>query len=97
VVAVIAAGEQWANAGVREAEEDLLGAGAVLGAAGGAPSPEARAACGRFGAWDGDLASTPSGQELLGWGFGDDVAMAAEIDVSTTVPVLRDHAFVPVE
>jgi 2-phosphosulfolactate phosphatase len=97
VVAVIAAGEQWADAGVRPATEDLLGAGAVLAAAGGLPSPEARAAIDAFIAWDGDLAATESGQELLGWGFGDDVAMAAEVDASTTVPVLRGHEFRPLE
>ncbi|HUR77913.1 MAG TPA: 2-phosphosulfolactate phosphatase [Acidimicrobiales bacterium] len=97
VVVVIAAGEQWANPGVRRAEEDLLGAGAVLAAAGGAPSPDAAAACDRFASWDGDLLSTESGQELLGWGYDDDVAMAAELDVCTTVPVLRGHSFTAVE
>ncbi|MEY2436929.1 MAG: 2-phosphosulfolactate phosphatase [Acidimicrobiaceae bacterium] len=94
VVAVIAAGEQCRRGGVRRASEDLFGAGAVIAAAGGEPSAEARAARDGCTAWDGDLTATESGRELLGWGWDDDVAIAAAVDASTTVPILRADAFI---
>jgi 2-phosphosulfolactate phosphatase len=34
-----------------------------------------------------------SGRELIEQGFAEDVAIAAELDSSTAVPVLRDGAF----
>ena len=78
------------------AVEDLVGAGAVLHALAGRPSPEARAAVAAFLAAD-DLAATladcASGRELAARGPAADLPLAAEHDVSQTVPVLRDGAF----
>jgi 2-phosphosulfolactate phosphatase len=95
-VAVAAAGERWPDGTLRPAVEDLLGAGAVLHALGGRPSPEARAAVAAFrGATDlrATLVGCVSGRELAARGLGDDLGLAAEHDVSRVVPVLRDGAF----
>ena len=101
-VAVLAAGERWPEGQLRVAVEDLVGAGAVV--AGlirhgiGNPSPEARAAAAAFAAMaddlDGALVDCVSGRELIARGLALDVTLAAEADVSTTVPILRDGAFV---
>jgi 2-phosphosulfolactate phosphatase len=100
-VAVIAAGERWPDGSLRPAFEDLLGAGAVIAALTDAGcssvSPEAVVArvCVHTAA-DIPVAVTDcaSGRELLAYGFAEDVAIATEIDASTTVPVLTDEAFV---
>src|SRR6478735_9321793 len=101
-VAVIAAGERWPDGSLRPAVEDLWGAGAVvaalvdLGVTG--LSPEARVAEHAFRAvapqLAGELDACASGQELIGMGFAGDVAVAAELDRSDVVPVLRGDAFV---
>ena len=100
---VVAAGERWAaDDSLRPALEDLLGAGAVisaLGAAGvGGWSPEASAAAYTFEAVQGSvsdvLRACSSGQELIGRGFGEDVDIAAELDTSPHVPMLRGDVFV---
>ena len=97
-IAVVAAGEQgsWAV-------EDLLGAGAILHAAETAgsfgrfdASPEARAAIGAFRAADDlewSLRSSTSGRELIARGWGDDVAVAAALNVDDVVPALADGAY----
>ncbi len=106
-VAVIAAGERWhgATGPLRPAVEDLIGAGAVLAAldpaaAVSAPrcSPEALAARAAFAAarprlFD-VLLDTASGRELVGRGWGDDVATAAALDVTDRFAVLRGEEFV---
>jgi 2-phosphosulfolactate phosphatase len=101
-VVVVAAGERWdADDSLRPALEDLLGAGAVISALAAAGvddgSPEAAAAAYTFEAFQGSLhdalRACSSGQELIGRGFGDDVDVAAELDTSPHVPVLRDDAF----
>jgi 2-phosphosulfolactate phosphatase len=106
-VAVIAAGEHWPDGALRPAVEDLLGAGAVLAAAvrhGAGPlSPEAAAALAAFaGAGPAGtpaaclgaaLAACASGRELRAAGFADDVAIAAELDSASIVPVLAGGAF----
>ncbi len=96
-VVVVACGERWPDGSLRPALEDLLGAGAVLAGIGGRQSPEAAAA---VAAWrDAQdhlgraLLECSSGQELSGKGRSDDVGYAAQPDVSTIVPVLRDGAF----
>jgi 2-phosphosulfolactate phosphatase len=77
------------------AVEDLLGAGAVLHALAGRPSPEARAAVAAFRQHDlpGDLLDCASGRELAALGRVAEVRLAAQHDVSQVVPVLRDGAF----
>jgi 2-phosphosulfolactate phosphatase len=102
-VAVVAAGERWPDESLRPAVEDLWGAGAVvaglveLGV--GGLSPEARAAEQAFravaSALSEELHTCASGRELVDLGFPTDVAVAAEIDASDVVPVLRGDAFVP--
>jgi len=102
VVSVIAAGEKWPGGELRPAIEDLWGAGAVLSALsatgwGTDSSPEALAA---MTAWQGvaetlpqSLAACASGRELRASGYPEDVAIAAEVDRSTAVPVLDDRVF----
>ena len=101
VVAVIAAGEAG-----RPTVDDLLGAGAVLAALDPAASvsapgcsPEAAAARAAFVAARPRLAEalagcTP-GRELRARGQADDLDDAADLDVTTAVPVLRGGVFVP--
>jgi 2-phosphosulfolactate phosphatase len=96
-VGVVAAGERRGDGGLRPAVEDLLGAGAVLAALGGRPSPEARAAVAAFADaaphLPAVLAACASGRELAARGQAADLPLAAEHDVSRVVPVLRDGAF----
>ena len=100
-VAVVAAGERWASAGLRPAVEDLWGAGLVvdklarLGWA--ARSPEASAA---RAAWlaiadrvPEALLACASGRELVDKGYRADVEIAAEVDTSQSVPLLRGLTF----
>ncbi|MDT7581390.1 MAG: 2-phosphosulfolactate phosphatase [Pseudonocardiales bacterium] len=102
-VAVVCAGERWPDGSLRPAVEDLWGAGALveLLAGGGWPdvAPEAIAAAAAFGALDGavgdGLRACASGRELIDAGHPDDVEIAAELDRSASVPVLRDGMFGP--
>jgi 2-phosphosulfolactate phosphatase len=95
VVGVIAAGERWPDGGLRPAIEDLLGAGLIIAALAGEPSPEARAAIAAAEAVTLDeLRSCASARELIERGFVEDVELALERDVSTAVPLLRDGGFV---
>lgn len=100
VVTVIAAGERWDDGeSLRPSVEDLLGAGAILSALdAAAPSPEARAATAAYEAAAPELArhlqDSASGRELNERGFGHDVALAGECDVSRAVPTLHDGAFI---
>lgn len=98
VVAVVPCGERWPDGSLRPAAEDLWGAGAVLaGLDDTLLSPEARLARDAYGAVAGDLPRAvrecASGRELVAAGFGADVDVAADLDGSTVVPVLRDGAF----
>jgi 2-phosphosulfolactate phosphatase len=99
-VAVIAAGERWqvTEGPLRPAAEDLIGAGAILHAMGGTPSPEARAAIGAFEAVQAGVLDTlwdcASGRELIEHGHPADVALAAELDASSIVPRLRPDGFI---
>ena len=96
-VGVVAAGERRPDGGLRPAVEDLVGAGAILHALGGRPSPEARAAVATFRDAAADLAATlaacVSGRELAGRGHAADLEVAAEHDVSRVVPRLAGGAF----
>lgn len=102
---IVPAGERWDDGTLRPAVEDLWGAGAVidelstrLGDQAGALSAEAalareayRSVAARL---DLELAACASGRELLLKGYARDLAIAAEIDASEHVPVLRDGSFV---
>jgi 2-phosphosulfolactate phosphatase len=100
-VVAIAAGERWTDGSLRPAVEDLWGAGGFLAALadrGVAPlSPEARAAASAY--WDVVdelpelLHECAGGRELAAYGFAADVAIAAEVDASQLVPVLRNGVF----
>jgi len=95
---VIPAGERWADGTLRPAMEDLVGAGAILKLLAGRRSPEAQAAVAAFEDAAGNLSerllACSSGRELAERGFGRDVELAAELDVSEVAAVLRGDAFV---
>lgn len=103
-VALVAAGERRTDGSVRQAPEDVWGAGAVmeglLATARAVHSPRAAAA---LTAWR-EVAGRPeralrlsrTGVELADAGFGSDVAVAAEVGTSATVPLLHDSAYVDV-
>ncbi len=103
-VAIIAAGERWSHDdSLRPALEDHLGAGAILSGLvargfGGGMSPEAWAAVELFESAaphvEQRMRDCVGGRELAGRGFESDVAVAAEMNGSTLVPVLIDGAFV---
>jgi 2-phosphosulfolactate phosphatase len=97
-VGVISCGELRRDGSIRPALEDQIGAGAVVSALPGEPSPEARAAATvyRYASRTVGmvLAGAPSGRELHERGLAEDVEWAAAIDVSRCVPVLgMDGAF----
>lgn len=94
-VGVIAAGERWDDDSLRPAVEDLLGAGAILDALDGTPSPEAEVAVRGFTAdrLPDLLADCVSGRELAARGFAHDVALAAQLDASSSVPLLHHGIF----
>ena len=100
-VVAIAAGERWKDGSLRPAVEDLWGAGGFLAALAdhgvGPLSPEARAAAAAYREALDDLPAllreSAGGRELIGYGFAQDVAIAAELDASESVPVLGEFAF----
>ena len=94
-VVAIAAGERWKDGSLRPAVEDLWGAGGFLSALQlDRLSPEARAAKAAYDAVANELPvvlhDCAGGRELTQYGFPEDVAIAAEVDSSRSVPVLRD-------
>jgi 2-phosphosulfolactate phosphatase len=97
-IAVIPSGERWPDGSLRPCVEDWLGAGAVLSHLSGSPSPEARAARAAFqdarAELDSVLWESGSGKELRERGFSEDVALAAELDVSACAPHLEAGAYV---
>jgi len=98
---VVAAGERWPGDVLRPAVEDLWGAGLVIEAltdlGAGPISPEASAARAAYRALGRNpamaLAACASGRELAGDGYGEEIAVAAELDASRRVPVLYGEAF----
>ena len=96
-VAIVPAGERWADGGIRFALEDWLGAGAIASRMAGDRSGEAEAAVAAFERLRGDLrgalARCPSGRELIGRGYPEDIELAAALDVDDGVPVLEGNAF----
>jgi 2-phosphosulfolactate phosphatase len=99
IVTVIASGERWPDDSLRPAIEDLIGAGAILAAMRPtAPSPEAIAAIAAYaavvGAMPDFIGACSSARELIQIGFTDDVIAATRHDISATVPILTEGAFV---
>jgi 2-phosphosulfolactate phosphatase len=96
-VTVIACGEKWPDGSLRPSLEDLLGAGAILAHVRGGIAPEARAAIAAFRDAERDLPEIlrhcASGRELSEKGWEADIGYAAQLNVSTTVPVLANGAF----
>jgi 2-phosphosulfolactate phosphatase len=96
-VTVIACGERWLQPGddgqLRVAIEDYLGAGAILARIPYSASPEARVCVAGFLAVEHEIADllwdSISGRELRQKGWGADVTRAARLNISSTVPVLR--------
>ena len=97
-VAVIPAGEVAKDGSLRAAVEDLIGAGAIIYHMKTLRSPVAQAAMGAFRSSREDLrgaiAESVSGQELIEWGFAEDLVLACQLDVSEAVPVLTDGVYV---
>ncbi|MEZ4729610.1 MAG: 2-phosphosulfolactate phosphatase [Caldilineaceae bacterium] len=97
-ISVIPAGERWrADGSLRPAYEDWLGAGAIISQLDGHLSPEARAARAAFLDVQGQLAhllaACGSAQEHVEQGLGENVALAAALNVSDCVPQLVDGAY----
>lgn len=97
-ISVIPAGERWRTDGtLRPALEDWLGAGAIIHALSGDKSPEAQAAEAAFrlhlSSLGDVLGRIGSGIELIEKGMAANVALAAEYDISTTAPRLREGAY----
>jgi 2-phosphosulfolactate phosphatase len=91
-ITVIAAGERWPDGALRPCFEDLAGAAAVLAALGAEDTIFASVR----DQLPGLFANTFSGRELAGWGFGADVAVAAEADASRVVPILDAGVYRPI-
>jgi 2-phosphosulfolactate phosphatase len=96
-VAVIPAGERWRDGSLRPAIEDWLGAGAIVDALDLPLSAEAALARDSFRASRPRirqlLNDSLSGQELIESGWSDDVAIAAEVDVSPNVAQLLQGGY----
>lgn len=96
-IAVIAAGERWADGSLRPGVEDWLAAGAILSHLHGTLSPEAWAAVASFQASKGEIGSwlrqCSSGLELIERGCAPDVELAAALGVSDIAPKLIDGVY----
>lgn len=97
-ISVIPAGERWKQDGsLRPALEDWIGAGAIIHYLNGSKSPEAQAAEATFLQFQHQLglclAQIASGQELIEGGFGEDVQLAGQLNVATSVPILHEGAY----
>lgn len=97
LVAVIPAGERWADGSLRPAIEDWLGAGAIISAIEAEASAEAAVARAVFTVAANDLASvirtSMSGRELIERGFEEDVEIAVQISSSKRAPRLIDGVY----
>lgn len=96
-VAVIPAGESWADGSLRPAIEDLLGAGAVICHLQEPCSPEAQVArdayCNAGTEIEFLIRSSVSGRELSDRGFSGDLDLALEENVNASAPMIIDDAF----
>jgi 2-phosphosulfolactate phosphatase len=97
-VAVIACGELWPDGSIRPSLEDMIGAGAILSRLEGNRSPESEAAVAAF-EWArsrllDSISDCASGRQLVNLGHAEDTPWCADLDVSDTVPILRDGAYI---
>jgi 2-phosphosulfolactate phosphatase len=96
-ISIIPAGEQWPDNSLRPAFEDWIGAGAGLSCLHGTFSPEAKLAVSAFKYVEENLLENLnncfSGLELVERGFAKDVALAAALNISNNVPLLKDRAY----
>lgn len=97
-VGLVPAGEQWPDGALRVCYEDLIGSGAIAERLLALDpnvqlAPEALAAVAAFRG-RASLTGVPSGRELIGWGFPDDVRLAEQVDADDVVPVLRDGRYI---
>ncbi len=96
-VAVIPAGERWADGSLRPAVEDWLGAGAVIASLSFEESAEAVTARLAYEAAQSDLPAiirdSRSGRELIERGFAQDVEIALELASSASAPRLREGVY----
>ncbi len=98
-ITVIPAGERWftTNSSLRPALEDLIGTGAIIHYLSGKKSMEAQVAENTFLQFRNQLhycfKNIGSGIELIDKGFAKDVELAAELNVSDKVPLLRNDAY----
>ncbi len=97
-ILVIAAGEKWESDSLRPAIEDQIGAGAILSFLNGSKSPEAKGAIQIFNSTkehiEEVLRQCSSGQELISKGFPEDVDLASQLNISKTISILKNKAFV---
>ncbi|MEM6843723.1 MAG: 2-phosphosulfolactate phosphatase [Bacteroidota bacterium] len=100
-VAVIPAGERWADQTLRPAVEDLLGAGAIISHLTGTLSPESQSALAVFERAKSQLLpwllESSSGKELIARGYEADIHLASELNVSKQVPILGNGAYQALE
>ncbi len=96
-ISVIPAGERWSDGTLRPSLEDLLGAGAIISFLTGSLSPESKSALAIYKSMKENLyeeiKKCSSGKELIEKGFEEDVNLACELFVSSTVPILKDGAY----
>jgi 2-phosphosulfolactate phosphatase len=100
-IGIIAAGERWhsgEHSPLRPSLEDMIGAGAIVRALTGTMSPDAEAMRAVYVQFQDRLLdyleSCGSGVELIRKGLGKDVLLSAELDISQTVPILRNGRYV---
>lgn len=97
-IGIIATGEQWPDGSIRVAFEDLLGAGAIISYLPGTLSPESKTGLILFEHLQAtlyeELKKCSSGKELIARGFEKDIILAADFNISNTVPVLQNNAYV---
>jgi 2-phosphosulfolactate phosphatase len=101
-IAIIPAGERWKDDhSLRPSFEDFIGAGSIISHLTGRLSPEALSAVAVFrevkpmlGKY---LRQCSSGKELIERGFSEDVDLASQLDISDSVPILFDDAFMKAE
>jgi 2-phosphosulfolactate phosphatase len=100
-VLVIASGEKWPDGSLRPALEDQLGAGAVISSLNTSSMSAEAVVCATTFRGVSDVATIVrecgSGQELITSGYAEDVELATALDVSDTVPLLVEGAFVAVQ